>query len=103
MASNYALLISFSRRFYESIGFLVFWISKMIIARLRDVAQMNPIRPALMSPEERLTEIAIILAQGLIRLRALKSSQISGHLGEGSLDCLDAQRMHANHVRSGEA
>jgi hypothetical protein len=42
--------------------------------------------PCQPSPSERLTELAEILALGLMRLRARKSSQLSGHRGESSLD-----------------
>jgi hypothetical protein len=45
---------------------------------------------------ERLDEIAEILAAGLVRLRARKSSQISAHSGESSLDCAADQSGHPN-------
>lgn len=64
---------------------------------------MNPIHPAQMSPEDRLKEIAEILAAGLMRLRARKSSALSADRGEGFLDLPANQRMHANHVPRGEA
>lgn len=49
-----------------------------------------------MTAEERLDEIAEILAAGLIRLRARKSSSISRDRGESSLDCLAHQSGHAS-------
>jgi hypothetical protein len=55
----------------------------------------NPLRPDLMTPAERLEEIADILAAGLMRLRARKSSQISGDPGESSLDFSPDRRGHA--------
>ena len=46
----------------------------------------NPILPGRMTAEERLDEIAHILAAGLIRLRTRKSSGLSRDDGESSLD-----------------
>jgi hypothetical protein len=46
----------------------------------------------------RLVEIAEILAAGLVRLRARKSSQKSAHPGESSLDCAGYQSGHANAI-----
>jgi hypothetical protein len=51
---------------------------------------------ASISSSERLTEIAEILALGLMRLQALKSSALSPHAGEGSLDCAASQSGHAD-------
>jgi hypothetical protein len=39
-----------------------------------------------LGPADRLSEIAEILTLGLMRLRARKSSELSGHQGESSLD-----------------
>jgi hypothetical protein len=55
----------------------------------------NPLRPDLMTPAERLDEIADILAAGLMRLRARKSSSLSRDPGESSLDFSPGQRGHA--------
>jgi len=55
----------------------------------------NAIDPRHLSAAERLDEIADILAAGLMRLRARKSSQISPDLGESSLDFSPDQRGHA--------
>lgn len=46
---------------------------------------MNAIRPDLLMPSERLAEIAEILAAGLMRLEARKSSELPAHCGESSL------------------
>jgi len=64
---------------------------------------MNPLHPDRMSAAERLDEIADILAAGLMRLRARKSSALSGDRGESCLDFAATQRMHANRIQSGEA
>jgi hypothetical protein len=48
------------------------------------------------SPAERLAEIADILAAGLTRLQARKSSSLSGNFGESSLDCPGHQSSHAD-------
>ena len=55
----------------------------------------NAIDPRHLSTAERLGEIADILAAGLMRLRARKSSQISGDPGESSLDFSPDRRGHA--------
>jgi hypothetical protein len=64
---------------------------------------MNSLDPDQMTPAERLAEIAEILAAGLMRLRASKSSALSGDHGESCLDFPATQGMHANHVPSGDA
>lgn len=46
----------------------------------------NALNPNLMTPAERIGEIARILALGLIRLHARKSSPIVAAGGESSLD-----------------
>ena len=47
---------------------------------------MNPLKPELMTPEERLRELAALLACGLIRLQARQSSSLSADRGESSVD-----------------
>ena len=47
---------------------------------------MNPLHPGHMTAAERLDEVAEILAAGLMRLRARKSSPLSAARGESSLD-----------------
>jgi hypothetical protein len=56
----------------------------------------NALRPDLMTPAERLDEVAEILATGLMRLRARQSSHFSADCGESSLDCPGNQSGHAN-------
>src|SRR5438093_13762061 len=60
----------------------------------------NPVAAVLLSPPERICEIAEILATGLMRLRARKSSQISPDGGESSLDCAGTQSGHANALKT---
>jgi hypothetical protein len=68
---------------------------------------MDPVcsqRPVDISADERLGEIADILASGLIRLQARKSSELSRACGESSLDCAAHQSGHTpvnslEHVR----
>jgi hypothetical protein len=55
----------------------------------------NSINPKLLSADERLAEIADLLAAGLMRLRARQSSHLSRHCGESSLDCSAHQSGHA--------
>lgn len=56
----------------------------------------NGIDPGHLSAPERLAEIAEILAAGLMRLRARKSTPLSPHSGESSLDCPGHQSGHAD-------
>ena len=51
----------------------------------------NALHPDRMTPAERLSELASILAAGLIRLKARKSRQLSPDRGDSYLD-LSAQR-----------
>ena len=60
----------------------------------------NGANPELLSPDERLAEIADLLAAGLMRLRARQSSHLSPHSGESSLDCPAHQRGHADVLKS---
>ena len=55
----------------------------------------NGIDPGRLSPAERLDEIAEILAAGLIRPKARKSSPLSADCGESSLDCAAHRSSHA--------
>jgi hypothetical protein len=56
---------------------------------------MNALHPTHMPAADRLNEIADILVAGLMRLRARKSSALSDHRGESSLDYSPDQRGHA--------
>jgi hypothetical protein len=55
----------------------------------------NALDPRRLSAAERLDEIADILAAGLMRLRARKSSPLSRDHGESSLDFSPDRRGHA--------
>jgi len=55
---------------------------------------MNGADPDQLSPDERLDEVAMLLAGALMRLRARKSSHLSPDAGERSLDFLANQRGH---------
>ena len=57
---------------------------------------MNPLKPELMSAEERLDEICEILALGLIRLNIAKSSALSADRGASSLDFQPLKSGHAS-------
>ena len=60
----------------------------------------NALHPDRMSAQERLDEIAEILAAGLMRLNARKSSALSKHGGESSLDYAAHQSGHADRLTS---
>jgi hypothetical protein len=59
------------------------------------LAGPNPLPPERMTAEERLDEVAAILAAGLMRLTAPKSSRKSAVSGESSLDSPADQSVHA--------
>ena len=61
---------------------------------------MNAVHPNQLSADERIDEIAEILALGLTRLRARQSSALSPHVGESLLDCLGHQSGHADVLKS---
>jgi hypothetical protein len=60
------------------------------------IAMTNAVRAEHLSTEERLDEIAEILALGFMRLKARKSSGLFAGSGESSLDCAAHQSGHAN-------
>jgi hypothetical protein len=55
----------------------------------------NTLDAALMTPAERLDELARILAAGLIRMKASKSSSLSADAGESSVDFSPPKSGHA--------
>jgi hypothetical protein len=55
----------------------------------------NPLAPDLMTPDERLTEVAQILAAGLIRLRREESEKRFNHLEKNGLDFSPERSVHA--------
>jgi hypothetical protein len=57
---------------------------------------MNPFDHALTDVHNRIAEIGEILALGLVRLNARKSSQLCATTGESSLACVADQSGHAN-------
>ena len=60
----------------------------------------NALRPELMSAVQRLDEIGEILAAGLMRLPARKSTPLSPHSGESSIDFAGHQSGHADILSS---
>ena len=55
----------------------------------------NPLHPNRMSPAERVAEIGRILAAGLIRMKASKSSALSADRGESTVDLSGPKSGHA--------
>jgi hypothetical protein len=55
----------------------------------------NGLHPHHMTGEERIAEICSILAAGLVRLQARKSTPLSAHHGESSLDSFADRSGHA--------
>jgi hypothetical protein len=61
----------------------------------RCLAGANPLAPDLMTPEERLTEVAQILAAGLVRLRQRQFLNGHSRLEKNSLDFSPDRSVHA--------
>jgi hypothetical protein len=66
------------------------------------LAGPKPISPATLTADERLAEIAEILAAGLMRVRTLKSTCLSADRRDSSLDCLARPSGHAGELLSTE-
>ena len=60
----------------------------------------NGIDPGRLSARERIAELADILAAGLMRLKARKSSHLSADCGESSLDCAAHRSSHAGALKA---
>jgi hypothetical protein len=60
----------------------------------------NAVNPERLSPNERIAEIAEILAAGLMRLKLRKSSHLSAVSGDSLLDCTAHQSSHADRLKS---
>jgi hypothetical protein len=61
----------------------------------------NPLHPDQMSAEERIAELAAILADGFMRLNQAKSTPILPLFGESSLD-FDADQSGAAETKRGD-
>ena len=61
----------------------------------------NALDPNRMPPAERLVELGRILAAGLIRMKASKSSPLSADRGETSVDLSPPQSGHATRNSDG--
>jgi hypothetical protein len=59
------------------------------------LAGANAVAPDLMNADERLTEVAQILAAGLVRLRQLECRRDCRDLQENSLDSSPVRSVHA--------
>ncbi len=56
----------------------------------------NALKPGHMTPDERLDELAAILAVGLMRLQARQSSHLSAVPGDSYLDLVPTQSGHVS-------
>jgi hypothetical protein len=57
---------------------------------------MNPLKPEMMTPAERLAELGQILARGLIRLHAREASPLSADDRDSFVDLPPHRSRHAN-------
>ena len=57
---------------------------------------MSPLHPNHMTLDERLAELGQILARGLVRLHARKSSPLSADRGDSFVDLPPHRSRHAN-------
>jgi hypothetical protein len=71
-------------------------IARDVLAQTVSVLCLNPLSANRMTAAERLDEIADLLAAGLMRLRARKSSALSRDRGDSSLDFSPDQRGHVS-------
>jgi len=62
----------------------------------------NPLHPKSMVADERLGEIAAILAAGVVRLRARQSSRLSGDRENSFVDFTANQSGHAGELEPAE-
>ena len=60
---------------------------------------MPPLYPNHMTPDERLAEIAEILARGLVRLHAREASPLSADRGDSFVDLPPHRSRHADAPR----
>ena len=93
---RFAWITSSTARFASALIPLFFSLCRDHEANAHEALAMNAIHPGQITADERITEIAEILAAGLMRLRARKSSPLSAHIGDSSLDCPGHQSGHAN-------
>lgn len=70
-------------------------------ARRYKLSMSSALRAELMSPEERLHEVAEILGLGLSRLITKQSSRLSADLRDSSLDCAGHQSGDPNALNGG--
>jgi hypothetical protein len=57
---------------------------------------MNPLHPDQLTADERIAELGELLAAGVMRLQARKSSRLSADRGDSSVDFLPDQSGHAD-------
>ena len=72
------------------------------ISCVRMLTRPNLLAPRQLTAVERISEVAEILARGLIRLRARKSSPLSADRGDSFLDFPAAQRGHVADTNVGD-
>jgi hypothetical protein len=61
---------------------------------------MSPVKPSALAADQRLAEIAEVLAAGLVRLLSRQSTPVSPHFGESALDCIGVQSGPADDLKS---
>ena len=65
------------------------------------MSSQNALSPDLMTPQERIAEVAEILAAGLMRLSGAKSSSLSADCADSFVDFMPDQSRHANRNSGG--
>lgn len=68
-----------------------------------DMERPNPLHPDHLAPAERIAELGQILALGLVRLHARKSSLLSAPRGDSFVDFVPDQSGHAATLTNGKA
>jgi hypothetical protein len=96
----YAGVISSAPHFSIALIPLFFSLIQDHVANVTQALAMNAINSNQITADERLNEIAELMALGLMRLLARQSSPFSPDGGESSLDCPGHQSGHANALKS---
>jgi hypothetical protein len=80
---------------------LFFFLTQDHLANIfTEMLAMNGIDRSQITADQRINEIAGVLALGLTRLRARQSTPVSPHFGESALDCVGVQSGPADDLKS---
>jgi len=75
----------------------------LIVHAIRGAITMSPLHPDDMTGTDRIAELGELLALGLMRLHARKSSPLSADRGDSSVDFSPDRSGHAQHPNGRKA